>query len=285
MHGEFIQFKKERELGEILSIIFKFVRENYKEMGKMLLKFSGPAFLILVAALAYYSWSAVGLSLFAISNEGSGFIFSLIILLIAYLLYVTSITGTIYHSILSYMNNEGQIKSSDVAIGMKSDFGKLLILLLISWILIFAGIMLFLIPGIYIAVPLSLAPAVLVFRRQSLSDSISDCFQLVKNNWWMTFATILCIGLLVYLIGLVFQIPAIIYFVIKMITMAQQGSAADPTAMLGTGYIVISVISSMIQYIVYSIMPIGFAFVYFNLNEKKHFTGTYESIQNLGNNQ
>lgn len=100
----------------------------------------------------------------------------------------------------------------------------------------------------------------------------------------MTFATVLCIGLLVYLIGLIFQIPAFIYVIVQTITTVQKGSAADPSAMLGTGYIIVAVISSCLQYIIYSITPIGFAFVYFHLNEKKHFTGTYESIQNLGNN-
>ncbi len=284
MNGDYIQFKKERELGETLSIIFKFLRENYKNLGKMLLKFSGPAFILLVAALAYYSWSTIGFSFFTSPGGGSDFLLAFSILIIAYMLYGASITGTVYHSIASYIRNGGEIKSSEVSAGMKSDFGKLLLLNFLCWIMIIAGTALFIIPGIYLAIPLSLAPAILVFRRLGVTDSISDCFQLVKDNWWMTFATVLCIGLLVYLIGLVFQIPALVYVVIKTITTVQQGSAADPSGMFGTGYIIVTTISSMIQYIVYSITPVGFAFVYFHLNEKKHFTGTYESIQKLGNN-
>ena len=284
MNREYIQVKKQRELGEILSITFKFLRENYKPLGRVLIKLAGPAFILLLAAVSYYSWSTVGLSIFTAPGGSSNFIFSLGILMLAYLLYITSMTGTIYHAIYSYTRNKGEIISSEVVLGMKQDFGKLLLLTFLGWIIVFGGFVLFFIPGIYFFVPLSLSTAILVFRRESVSGSLSECFALVKDNWWMSFASLLVIGLIVYVIGLVFQLPAIFYFVIKAITTAQQGSAANPAEMFGTGYIVISVISSLIQYIVYSITPIGIAFIYFNLNEKKNFTGTYETIEHLGNN-
>ena len=101
----------------------------------------------------------------------------------------------------------------------------------------------------------------------------------------MTFASVFCIGLIVYLISLVFQLPAIFYFLVKAFISASEGSAATNVQdMFGTGYIIINIFTSILQYIIYSITPIGIAFVYFNLNEKQNFTGTYEAIQNLGNN-
>lgn len=285
MNQNLIQFKKQRELGEILSITFKFIRQNYKTAGKIFIKIVGPVFLLLIAALSYYSWTAVGTSFFgAIGVESSEFVLSFGLMMLAYLLYVSTMTGTIYHIILSYINNQGTIIASEVSAGMKNDFGKLLILTFISWVLIFAGTIAFIIPGIYLAVPLSLTTAILVFRREGVRSSISSAFQLVKDNWWMTFATILCIGIIVYLIGLVFQLPMIFYFMIRAFTVASEGSASSPEDILGTGYIIGTIVTSTIQYIIYTITPVGIAFVYFNLNEKQNFTGTYETIQNLGNN-
>ena len=285
MNPELIQFKKQHELGEILSLTFKFLRQNFKAAGKIFIKIVGPAFLLLIAAATYYAWSTIGTSFFSTSGiEGSDFILSFGLMMLAYMLYVSTMTGTIYHIILSYINNQGEIVSSEVTAGMKADFGKLLLLTLISWILIFAGMILFIIPGIYLFVPLSLTTAILVFRREGVMESISQAFRLVKENWWMTFATLLCIGIIVYLISLVLQLPFIIYIFINAFTMASEGSSADPGELLGTGYIILNVFTSTIQYLIYSITPIGVAFVYFNLNEKQNYTGTYESIQNLGNN-
>lgn len=285
MNQEPIQFKKQRELGEILSLTFKFLRENYKPAGKIYLKIVGPVFLLLIAAVTYYSWNTVGTSLFESSGiNGSDFLVSMGLMLLAYLLFISTMTGTIYHIILSYIQNQGEIISSDVSSGMKADFGKLLLLTLISWILIFAGTFLFILPGIYVAVPLSLATAILVFQREGAMESISSCFQLVKDNWWMTFASLLCLGIIVYLISFVFQLPAIIYFFFKAFTAAAESSSSNVGEIFGPGYIIINAITSTLQYLIYSITPIGVAFIYFNLNEKKNFTGTYETIQNLGNN-
>ena len=285
MNQEFIEFKKQRELGEILSVTFKFLRENYKPAGKIFLKLVGPVFLLLIAALTYYSWSTVGLSLFSTQpSSTANLLIPLAVLSLAYLLYVATMTGTIYHIIQSYIDNNGEIIYKNVLQGMKADFGKLLLLTFISYVIIFAGTLLFIIPGIYLAVPMSLVTAILVFRRKGIGDSISESFQLIKDNWWMTFATMLCIGLIVYVIGVVFQLPAIFYYIIRTFTIAQEGSAANPGDILGPGFIIINVITSIIQYLVYSITPIGVAFVYFNLNEKQNFTGTYETIHNLGNN-
>lgn len=285
MNQELIQFKKQRELGEILSVTFKFLRQNFKTAGRIYIRLVGPVFLILIAAVTYYSWSTVGSPFFESSGfNGSDLILSMGLMLLAYLLFISTMTGTIYHIILSYISNDGEIVSAEVSAGMKADFGKLLLLTLISWILIFAATLLFIIPGIYVAVPVSLATAILVFRREGVSASISSCFQLVKENWWMTFATLLCLGLIVYLISLVFQLPAIFYLLFRAFTVASEGSAANMDDMFGPGYILINVFTSAIQYLIYSISPIGIAFVYFNLNEKQNFTGTYETIQNLGKN-
>ncbi len=286
MNPEIIQFKQERELGEILSVTFKFLRQNYKAAGKIFIKIVGPAFLLLIAAVTYYSWSTFGTSIFGTGGlEGSDFILSFGLMILAYLLYVTTMTGTIYHIISSYINNNGRILPAEVTSGMKSDFGKLLVLTLVAWILIFAGMILFIIPGIYLFVPLSLTTATLVFRREGIMESISASFQLIKENWWMTFASLLCIALIVYLISLVFQLPAIIFFLFRAFIVASEGSAANPADLLGPGYIFINIFTSTVQYIIYSITPVGVAFVYFNLNEKQNFTGTYETIQNLGNNK
>lgn len=277
-----IQFKKQRELGEILTDTFKFIRENFKPLGLALLKITGPVFLILILAVGYYSWATVGMGMLTTMSTGGDFIISMLVLLFAYFLYINVMFATVYHSILSYIQNDGEIITSVVASGVKDDILKLMVLTFVSGVLTGFGFMLLFIPGIWVMVPLSFTSAILVFRGKGFSDSLSECFELVKENWWMTFASILVIGIIVYLIGVVFQIPAIIYFMVQTITTVQEGSATID--MFGTGYVVISVLSSALQYIVYCITPIAWAFIYFNLNEKKHFTGTYETIQNLGNN-
>ncbi len=284
MSRDHIQFKQQREMGEIISLSFKFLRENYKAYFRLLVKVAGPAFLLLIAALSYYSYSTLGDPLNTEVFMSGGFIISFGILALTLLLYFSVVYATVFNLIKSYIENEGEIKDAEVAAWAKDDLGKMFGLNIISWIFIFAGMMLFLIPGIYVSVPLSIAMAALVFKQQSISESITEGFKLVKDNWWMSFLTLVFIWIIIYVISLIFQLPLIIYTFVKAFTSVNEGSAADMSEMFDWVYILFSIISSLVQYIFYSIIPIGIAFLYFHLNEKKNFTGTYERIDKLGNN-
>lgn len=284
MSRDHIQFKQQREMGEIISISFKFLRENYKAYFRLLIKVAGPAFLLLIAALSYYSYSTLGDPLNTEVFLSGGFIISFGILALTLLLYFSVVYATVFNLIKSYIENEGEIKDLEVTNRAKDDMAKMFGLNIISWIFIFAGMMLFLIPGIYVSVPLSIAMAALIFKQQGISESIAEGFNLVKDNWWMSFLTLVFIWIIIYVISLIFQLPLIIYTFVKAFTSVNEGSAADMSEMFDWVYILFSIISSLVQYIFYSIIPIGIAFLYFHLNEKKNFTGTYERIDKLGNN-
>ncbi|MDT0643222.1 hypothetical protein RM553_10320 [Zunongwangia sp. F363] len=283
MNSNYIRFKQQRELGDILSVLFKFLRENYKTFFTSFFKFVTPAFILLIAAISYYTYSTVGSPVFSTGALSEGeVIVSVMVLAVSVLLYSAVLNGTVLHYVRSYIANNGDVVQAEVGQGVKQDLGKLIGLQVIVWVLTVAGLMLFLIPGIYVSVPLSLSAAVLVFRRTNITDSISEAFQLIKNNWWITFFTIFVIVLLIYVISFIFQLPLLIYTIIKMFTVFQENSAGDMSGVFDWVYMLLSIIPSIFQYILYSILPLGLSFVYFNLNERQNFTGTFESIENLG---
>lgn len=285
MTQDYIQFKKQRKIGEIITETFRFLRENYRSFFRSLLKIVGPVFILLVAAVSYYTYNTVNSSTSTnIFLNGGEFLISFGILCLALLLYLSVLHAMAYNFIKSYIANSGMVDEKEVANGVKRDFGKIFGILAISWVLVFAGLLLFVIPGIYLMVPLSIAAATAVFRNISLSEAISECFDLVKEQWWKSLGTVLLIWLVTYVISLVFQLPIIIYTVVKTLTFVQQGSSADPEGLVDWFYVALNIIASLIQYVLYSIIPIGLAFLYFHLNETKNFTGTYEAIENLGKN-
>jgi len=282
MQNQYIQFKKQRELGEIISVTFKFLRENYKDLIKSITQVVAPTFILLIAALAYYTYTVAGSPLAAMEGNSGEFIISFFILAVTLLLFYASLYGTILHYIKSYIENNGTVDEAEIKTGAQDDLGKLFMVFIISAVIVFTGLILFIIPGIYLMVPLSLVATVLVFNKMSLGDSISYGFSLVKDHWWTTFFSIVVIWLLVYVIGLIFQLPLIIYTFIKMFTIAQEGSLADPVSYSDWVFILLNVVSSVIQYLLSSIFVIALAFIYFNLNEHKNLTGTYETIDKLG---
>lgn len=276
-----VQFKKQREIGDVLKDTFRFIRENYKPLLKYIYKYSGPYFIILVATLGYYSYTTVGNAFSNLGENEGNFIISLLVMLLGILIFYASLYSTVLNYIKSYVQHHGNVIEEEVKSNAQKDFSKLLLLFFIIFILCVAGIILFIIPGIYLAVPLALAAPVLVFKNLGVSESISYCFKLIKEHWWITFITLAIIWILVYVISLAFQMPLIIYTVVKTITVVQEGSSADPNI---KDWVLISltVLSSLIQYVLSAITIVTLAFIYFNLNEHKHLTGTYETIEKLG---
>jgi hypothetical protein len=290
MTENYIQFKKQRELGDIITDTFSFIRANYKLLFKLIFKIAGPAFLVLLLALTYYSYLSLEtletslLDMAATLDVGT-YLITGAVLLFSMLAFSVLLYGTVLHFIQSYIKNNGTVLEDEVKQGVKYDFGNLLGLLVLCGIILFFGLILCVIPGVYLWVPISIAPAVMVFGRQSISDAIGEAFKLIKDNWWMTFFTLLVMTILVYIIGLIFQIPLFIYYFIKTFTMAQEGSAADPSTLFDWVYVVFNVISNLAQYLLSTIIVVATAFIYYDLNEKKNFTGTYETISNLGSSE
>ncbi|MEM0517071.1 MULTISPECIES: hypothetical protein [Aequorivita] len=285
-----INFKKQRELGSILTDIFKFIRLNWKLLFELILKIAGPALLILLIGFIFYLQSFVGgfgiiETVDAIDNFSTNVILSLLVVIVAGLVYYALLNGVVLHFIKSYIKNGGIVNKAEVIQGVKDDFWSLIGTSFLVAIIIFVGAMFCVIPGIYLGIVLSIAYAVVVFENRSVIDTISYCFDLVKGEWWATFATLFVTGLLYYFINIIFQVPQYIYFFIKAFTGSQEISA-DPSVMFDWVYLSLSTVGMVFQYLLYTIIVICSAFIYFNLNEKKNFTGTIEAIDSLGaNNQ
>jgi len=290
MKTNYIEFKKKRDLGETITDTFAFLRQEFKPFLATFFKIVGPYLLVFLISFGFY-FAAIG-NLFSIGASGvpnfndlnpiiiGVTIVALIISSIA--TFVMAQSTTLYY-IKSYANNKGTISFDEIRKNVYSKFWSFIGLGIIVGICIMIGFMLCVFPGIYLYVPLSLSFAILVFNKKDVMDSFSYSFQLIKDNWWITFATIFVIGIIVGVAGFVFGLPATIYQYAKMGILAGE---TDPTETLGIftdpTFIILNIISMLFKFILNLISLIASVFIYFNLNEIKNFEGTYERIQNLG---
>lgn len=290
MQNDYIQFKKQRELGDILTDTFAFIRIHYKPLFGLVIRYAGPALLAVVLAYVYYMQATVGSFNFDPSQGGSPNMFTLNFLL-AFLALMASgmafyalLYGTIMLYIKSYLKNNGVADPEEVKAGIRSRFWSLFGLSFLVGLITVIGMAFCLLPGIYFAVVFSISYAIMIMEDRDVTNTINYCFQLIKGEWWITFATLFVMGILYYLLILVFNIPQYIYFFAKGFTSNNliSGNAAD---MFDWGYIALSLIGVLAQYIFYSLIVIGTAFIYFNINEKKNSTGTLEQIEALGSDE
>jgi len=289
-----ITFKRERDLGAIITDAFGFIRSEWKPLLMCILKITWPfvAISLFAIALYFYTFSNV-LDNFSTANlesnpfamfSGSNFL-SIILMMFAALATYTlmQIVATLY--IKSYIENDGQVIYDDIVKQTRNQFWSILGFVILSLILIVLGTILCIIPGIYLYVPFSLGITIMVFEEKNIGETISHCFILVKDHWFETFGVLLVVSILVGILGYVFNIPSLIYSIVKMATSIGK---EDPTAFIGFFsdpiYLLLTVFSYAGRFLMTVITVIAIVLIYFDLNEQKFQSGTIETIENLGKN-
>ena len=289
MKTDYIEFKKQRELGDILSDTFAFLRAEFKPFFTTYLKIVGPFLLVMILALAAYLYFVGDKVSFMVASPDN-LNTNLATIIIIGLVYIISITAvytmsqsTVLHYIKSYSNGKGAIDTQLIQKEVYGSFWSFLGLGIMVGLSVMVGFICCIIPGIYLYVPLALAFSIMVFNRMGASDAYSYSFTLVKDEWWMTFATFFVIGIIVAIASYVFAVPAAIYQWMKMGIFSGEMDAEgmldifkDPV------YILLNIVATIGKFLLNLISVIAGVFIYFNLNEKKNFTGTYERIENLG---
>ncbi|MCL6266461.1 hypothetical protein [Flagellimonas myxillae] len=285
---QYIEFKKQRELGEILSDTFGFMRNQYKPFFGSILKIVGPYLVVMLITLGFYYYF-IG-DMFAFNIETSNESFNPLMTALVFILFFVAIIAayvmaqaTVLFYIKSYANNQGVIDFDEIKKNVYTHFWSFIGLGLLVGISLAVGFMLCVIPGIYLYPVLALSFSVMVFNQKGVSEAYGYSFTLIKDNWWITFATFFVIGIIVGIAGYAFNIPAYIYMMVRMGTLAGE---VDPVGMAGgifdPIYIILNLLSVSVQFLLNLITLVASVLIYFNLNEKKNFTGTYERIENLG---
>ncbi len=289
MKTDYIEFKKQRELGDILSDTFGFLRKEFKPFFTTYFKIVGPFLLVMILALVFYMYYA-GNSFGLLFVGNSPELNNLSVIFIIALVYVFSIVAvytisqsTVLHYIKSYANGGGNTNFETIQKEVYASFWSFIGLGIMVGLSVAVGFIFCIIPAIYLYVPLMLSFSILVFNKMGASDAYSYSFKLVKDEWWMTFATFFVIGIIVVIATYAFAIPTAIYQWMKMGIFSGE---VDAESMLNIFkdpiYILFNIISTLGQFLLNLISVVAGVFIYFNLNEKKNFTGTYERIERLG---
>ncbi|WP_158976276.1 hypothetical protein [Cellulophaga sp. L1A9] len=293
MNNQYIEFKKKRELGDILTDTFAFLRTQFKPFFITFFKIVGPYLAVFLISYGFYfsSFSSIldfdpnanfESSPFAVFSSISFVLAAIALLLSGIATYVLSQATTLYY-IQSYTENNGIVNMAEIRKNTYKNFWSFIGLGILVMLSVGIAFIFCCIPGIFLYVPLSLSFAIMVYSKRSATDSFGYSFDLVKDHWWMTFATIFVVGLIVTFASYAFSIPAAIYQYFKMGVFSGELDAENMSVnFIDPIYIILNLISTLAQFLFNIISLVAIALIYFNLNEIKNNEGTMERIQKLG---
>jgi len=287
-----INFKRERDLGAIITDAFGFIRTEWKHLFTIIFKIIWPFLVISLFGLVMYFYSfrqgmqslidnSVKINPFDLFSGGS-LLWMLLSSAGGIAIYTLLQLVTVFY-VKAYINNPEEISYDGILREVKSKFWSAMGYLVLTGLISLIGLMLCFAPGIYFYTVFSLGIFILVFEDKTVGQTISHCYVLIKDKWFETFGVIIVVSILVGIIGYVFSIPQLIYYFVKIISSI---SKKDPTVVVSLFsdpiYLALNIISYAGRFLLSAITIVAFALMYFDLNEQKFKTGAIESIDNLG---
>ncbi|MEH1008884.1 hypothetical protein VDP25_14155 [Winogradskyella sp. ECml5-4] len=291
MNKPYIEFRKQRDFSSILSDTFGFIRNEFKPFIKTVVNIAGPAivvFMIALAAYNYVSGDVLNFSSFGEPSFNSSSVFVIITTAIFYLIsaiaaYILTVASVLFY-IKSYVDNKGVVDPTEVKTNVHKSFWSFLGLSFLKGITLFIAALLCFLPVFYAMIPMAIVFSIYVFEpKRSTSDAYSQSFKLVNIDFWTAFGAFLILGIIYYVLGMVFSIPTVIYTLISTGVFSGEIDPANMSTFSQDPILIfLNVLNTFFQFFLNIILIVGGAIIYFHLHEKTNFTGTYDRISEIG---
>lgn len=276
----FVNFKRTRSLGAMLSDTIKFLSVEWKPFFGTIIKISIIPVLIAIAFAVYFVMNLMPmygdlLQLNQYEND-INFNFSQIFLplfgfIFAYLVAYALITVASLSYIKSYISNKGIVNYQEIQEVTKEKFWSFVGLFFLIGIIVGFGLLFCFIPGIYLGVVLSLSVCLLIFQNKGVSDAISDSFGFIKEHWWETFGILIVVQILIGIVSFFVDLPANMYLGNDMASILQNNESTELLNIFSDPiYLGLIAVSYLAKFFLYIISTVVTVFIYFDIKEQKN---------------
>lgn len=280
---------KVRDFGAIFNDTFTFIRQNLWPLLKPCITIAGPLFFIggmlYGRGLGGYYQSTFG----SILEESSpdfemmessvidmfmNFGIASIFMIMGYVLFIALINAYII------LYRKAGLEANEITTALvwqeaKKHTGKLIVTFIAITILLIVGYVFCVIPGIFLSVPLSLIFILRMEEKElSLGESISKCFKLTENYWWLTFGVLILLYLIYNVVAGALSLP---------VTLLLGGSAFFEIGIIGE--IIQSLftgITYLFTFLLSGIVYVGTAIIYYSHRERMEGISLTNRIDNIG---
>jgi len=281
--NELIELRKTRDFGQIINDSFTFLKQNFKPLFGSLLIICG-FFIVIGTVTSVFQYMGM-MNLYkgafpfnANSYEVPDYTITYFLSLIFNAFVMIMLQVCIHMVTLCYISvylQKGNVKPTfeEVWGYFKYYFFRVLGSGIVITILIVVGLILCIIPGIYVANVFYLIIPIIIIENASFGYAFNKSFRLIKNNWWFVFGVIFLTSLIVGVASSIANIP---------ITVITIGAKFFSNKSFTLPLLIIFSALRNIMMLAYTLSAVAVALCYFNLSEEKEGLGLLGRIENFG---
>ncbi|QXU41106.1 hypothetical protein [Pedobacter sp. D749] len=280
-----LEFRKKRDFGQVINDTFTFMRQNFKPLIKVYFTFCGLFVLASMLTMLLQQYKMVNI-FNTIGVEGNTNKFGLSsVYSIEYFLSIlfslatyASMSVAILSYIAVYVKKGNETPTTEEVWGYFKYyffriFGSSLLLILMLIISFFFCV----VPFFWLFPYVAMIFPIMVIENGSLGYSFTRSFAVIKDNFWVTFGTLIVVWIIVYACMSMVILPTTLFNMIGMFTHKTPRMSLTLT-------MITTVLQSICQ--VFTIIPIiTISLTYFSLVEQKENPGLMERISNFGNTE
>jgi len=288
-----IDFKQERDFGDLFNATFGFISQEFKRLGTAILYFVVPFLLLSAIAMTIYSVKAQEMMQTIVQGEKPDpfAVFSVMGSLLGYvgvamilsLISITVLFGTVYGYIKLYIQTgEEGFSLTDIWLQVTANFWSILVASIVTSLVVGVGIVFCVLPGIYFAVALSLVLSIMIFGEKGFVEAFGRSMKLVNTNWWFTFGVFIIAMIIVYILAILLSVPSMIMGFKSILSNIKD--THNPSLNLSTGFYIANAITSLFTQILMVIPIVISAFLYFSTVEKVEKPSLMDKIGQISDN-
>ena len=284
MKEHYIDFERERDFGQIFNDTFAFLKQEYKRLGRVLIFYIIPLLTITAifsTLLQYRNQTGIFSQdpQFFLGNNMTMILINLLVSLVAQSIMASGIYG--YISLYVEKGRNG-FSPSDVWNKFTRVFLPVIFTSIIVSLIVVAGTLLFIIPGIYLAVSLSIILLIVVHEQDSLGYSLTRSFDLTRIQWWWTFLLIIVVYVLAIILIYILAIPTSVITDIYGISTITSASVPERIKIT---LVILNVLTNILGTVLYVIPYTALSFQYFNLAKKKEGPSAMDKIDEINEDE
>lgn len=269
--------RRSRDIGDILTDTFQYIRIHYLVLGKGLLFFVMPLYLVNAFLLQEYSSQLIG-DIFDPNNLDAlqGLFSGRYFLAVFFSIVAYSLIPVIVLNHMDMVSQGLEPQVSDLIEDSLPLILKIIGLNIIITIIVGFSFLFLFFPAIFFGIKLSLAQSALVLEDRDIMESINRSWDLTKDFWWATFALLLIMYIITVFTTYVFILPTAILSIFFV-----DGVAAGEGSMFVTFITTLELIFNAVGSLFTAIIQIAVALHFFNLVERREGGNLRSKIEGL----
>lgn len=290
MSQKHIELYRTRDFGAKINVTIEYIRYNLVPLIKVVLLVVVPMGLLfsLLFSNLFSSFSTIAGNPNMSEVETIGFLGAvganyMLMIILGVITYSFMLAG-VYSYIKMNDKQEGTPQVMDVYRNALPKIPGLVLLSILIGVICMVGFFIFILPGIYLMITLSIAVPAYLFEDIGIGGALGKSFKLIRDKWWSTFGLIIITGIIAMIVSYIFSIPMYAGMFGQMFSNVTEASE-DPEAVFAifsswytTLGMAVIVIGSQLTYL---IPEIALAFQYFNLSERMEGTGIRSQIKDF----